>query len=270
MKQIGLATLNYENTNNELPPGHWVETIREQGSRGRIVESSGLTYLLPFIEQSAVASQWDFKQTWDHSAPSQGIDNKRLSETPIAAFRCPTAPDDRGNAPAACDYTVCEQINNDASNALGQLINQGLVRPRPNSNGRYQSLLALAGPDGAEKPKLKYCTDGTAQTFMWFETGGRPIYYRGGTVLSGRSGEQNTQGGFSWAQFENWHDVHERCGTNMMNCTNNEEIYSFHIGGCYYVMGDASVQFVLEDVDPDVFVSLFTRDADDIVGSGAL
>jgi hypothetical protein len=64
--------------------------------------------------------------------------------------------------------------------------------------------------------------------------------------------------------------VHERCGTGLMNCTNDEEIYSFHVGGCYFTMGDGAVRFVEDNVDPDVFVSLFTRDGQDIIDAAAL
>jgi prepilin-type N-terminal cleavage/methylation domain-containing protein len=270
VKQLGLATLNFENAKGELPPGHWSESVRTDGGRARVVQSSGLTYLLPYLELTALASQWDATQTWNFADAKLAVDNKRLSATPIPVFRCPTVPEDRGDWPGACDYTVCEQINAEASNALGQLIQQKLVRSRPNAAGRYQSLLALPGAEGSERPKIKHCTDGMSQTFMWFETGGRPVYYRNRVPQLERGAAATTQGGSSWAQYENWHDVHERCGTSMMNCTNNEEIYSFHQGGCFFAMGDASVQFVREEVDPDVFVSLFTRDGDDVVGADAL
>ena len=211
-----------------------------------------------------------FTQTWNHSDPSLAIDNLRLSQTEVAIFRCPSVSVDRGEWPGATDYTVCEQINTGSSNALQQLVSQGLVVPRPNSNGRYQSILACWGHDELVKPKRKYCTDGFSQSFMWFETGGRPIYYREGKVTLDRGVPRSTQGGHSWAEYVNWHDVHERCGTSTMNCTNHEEIYSFHVGGCFFGMGDGSVQFVKDSIDPDVFVSLFTRDAGDIIDPDAL
>ncbi|HEY3395816.1 MAG TPA: DUF1559 domain-containing protein, partial [Lacipirellulaceae bacterium] len=130
----------------------------------------------------------------------------------------------------------------------------------------------LRGHEGVQGvAKLRYTTDGLSQTFLWFETGGRPLRYRGGLPQnSGRGDPVLTQGGYSWAQFENWHDVHERCGTSMMNCTNHEEIYSFHLDGCFYGMGDGSVHFVNESIDPDVFTSLFTRDGDDIIDPSSL
>lgn len=49
-----------------------------------------------------------------------------------------------------------------------------------------------------------------------------------------------------------------------MNCHNNNEIYSFHPGGCQFLYGDGAVRFVTEDIAADTFVSLFTRDDGDI------
>jgi hypothetical protein len=271
MKQIGLATMNYENARGELPPAHWVESVPVPGGRARTVESSTLTYILDHIEQSPVAAQWDWEQTWDHSDPSKTIDNARVGRTRIDIFRCPTVPEDRAEWPGATDYTVCEDIVTGAGNALQELMSQGLVKPRPNSDQRYVSMLGLAGSgEDVARPKLKHCTDGTSQTFMWFETGARPLKYRDGQPVFDRGKQDETQGGYSWAQYENWHAVHDRCGNNMMNCNNNEEIYSFHVGGCYFGFGDGSVRFVRETIDPDVFVSLFTRDADDVIDEAAL
>jgi type II secretory pathway pseudopilin PulG len=265
MRQIGIATLNYENSRGDLPPAHWEESVPVPGGRPRTVQSSTLTYLLKYVELTALDKQWDWTQTWDHADASKPIDNARTGRTRVEIFRCPTVSDPRAEWPGATDYTVCDEIVTDGGNALQQLIAQGLVKPRPNSDGRYASVLALAG-DGS-RPKLKHCTDGTSQTFMWFETGARPLMYRDGQPSLDRGVPRETQGGHSWAQWENWHAVHERCGTSMMNCTNSEEIYSFHIGGCYFGMGDGSVQFYLESMDPDAFVSLFTRDSDDVNSS---
>ena len=73
--------------------------------------------------------------------------------------------------------------------------------------------------------------------------------------------------GRNWADHQSFFDVHETCGeTQMMNCTNDNEIYSFHVGGCNFTMGDGSVRLVQESIDPEVFVSLFTRAGNDVVG----
>jgi hypothetical protein len=104
---------------------------------------------------------------------------------------------------------------------------------------------------------------------MWFETGGAPIYYKDGVAVTsirpGAAATGETQGGDTWANFDNWYVVHNRCGTSFFNCHNNEEIYSFHVGGAFFGMGDGAIRFVSTTIDPDVFVSMFTRDSNDII-----
>ena len=288
MKQLGLASLNYETTKKELPPGHWVGAAFGFGSVAP--KHSTISYVLPYMEETAIADQWDFDKTWYHSDKSKSIDNWRLSLSPIPSVVCPSAPTvqergiksvkvmsdavdapgataeqkDNTNWPGVTDYTICEQVAATGS-ALTQLITQKAVRPRPNKKGLYESLLSVAPlPTDPNKerirPKLSHCTDGLSQTFMWFETGGRPLHYIGRDRKN-----DDTDGGFSWAQFDNQHVVHDRCGTSMINCHNYEEIYSFHNGGCFFGMGDGAVRFVTESIDPDIFVSFMTRDGDDII-----
>ena len=64
-----------------------------------------------------------------------------------------------------------------------------------------------------------------------------------------------------------WYAVHNRCGTSFFNCNNIDEIYSFHNSGAFFGMGDGAVKWVGTDIDPDVFVSFFTRDSADILNN---
>jgi prepilin-type N-terminal cleavage/methylation domain-containing protein len=283
MKQLGLATLNYESTKKELPPGHWDERVTVPSSGGGFPtvirrQHTTIPYILSYMEESALADQWDFDRPWNDQNAKAPIDNYRLSQKRIEAVRCPTVTEPRSEWPGATDYTICEQINKGGA-ALTELTQQKLINPRPNTETGYFSMLCPHTRRSLEgnatelvRPKLTDATDGTSQTFMWFETGGRPLVYEEGKpVFSGNAPRLtgNSTGG-SWANYENWHDVHEHCGTSMMNCTNNEEIYSFHLGGCFFTMGDGAVRFVEANVDPDVFVSLFTRDSQDIIDADAL
>jgi prepilin-type N-terminal cleavage/methylation domain-containing protein len=283
MKQLCLATLNHESTYKRFPPSKFQEYVAT-GKRPDCVQHSTMPYLLSFLEETAIASQWDFKHTWDHSDNAKAMDNLRLSRTTVAIFRCPTAPQERttpdpSNAnvtlanTGATDYRVCDAFALGGSNALQTLINAGQVKPRPNSNDRYDGLLynTIDNANCATGPfaRIKDVTDGLSQTFLWFETGGAPLYYRAGqAVTTGRPGAAasgETQGGDSWANYENWYVVHDRCGSSFFNCHNNEEIYSFHVGGAFHGFGDGAVRFVQDSIDPDVYVSLFTRDSNDII-----
>jgi prepilin-type N-terminal cleavage/methylation domain-containing protein len=280
MKQLCLATLNFETARKYLPPSKFLDKDTTT-PRDTPVYHSTIPFLLSYMEESSVGDRWNFKKTWDHSDPKAPMDNLRLSQTPIPVLRCPTAPEDRSTTdssgvssanPAAIDYRVCEAIVTDSARALQQLINLNEVRARPNKDGRYESILYNTWDTTTlttQLPTLKKVTDGTSQTFMWFETGGAPVFYRDGQlVTSGRPGASvtgETQGGDTWANVENYYHIHDRCGTAMFNCHNNEEIYSFHVGGAFYGFGDGAVRFIDTSIDPDVYVSLFTRNANDVL-----
>jgi prepilin-type N-terminal cleavage/methylation domain-containing protein len=285
MKQLTLATLNYETQQKKLPPSKYNVSIQ---TSGRPIENkhSTFVFLLPYLEETAVTDKYNLDLPWDNSQPALAYDNARLGQTRIDVMRCPTAPQDRATAsglnPGAFDYRVCDAFAVDTpARAIEELITQGLVKARRNTRNAYHSMLwnavranSVTGLWETDFPKLKFCTDGTSQTMMWFETGGAPIYYRDGlevqSIRPGASATGETQGGDTWANYDNWYVVHNRCGTSFFNCHNNEEIYSFHVGGAFFGMGDGAVRFVSTTIDPDAFVSLFTRDSSDIVTDSQL
>jgi prepilin-type N-terminal cleavage/methylation domain-containing protein len=286
MKQVCLATLNFESTKKHLPPSKWVEKIPVPGDlTGKEIGHSTMSYLLSYVEMSEVADLWNFKENWDYDDPALKTDNFELNKTPIPIFRCPTAPQERATTvgavnklnTAAVDYRVCDAFaTGAATNAINELITAGKVRPRKNSDGQYVSMLfndSVNGPSGTQSrfAKLNHTTDGTSQTMMWFETGGAPVRYKDGVAVPGGINDAGeTQGGDTWAAYGNWYVVHNRCGDSFFNCNNNEEIYSFHPNGGMFGFGDGAVRFIQDSIDPDVFVSLFTRDGDDIIDESTL
>jgi len=285
IRQICLATLNYETQKKFLPPSKWVERT----PAGEAVGHSTLTYLLSLVEEQAIADKYDWKHNWSYPGNASGTpsDNWHLMQTPIAVFRCASAPQDRSTVdskgvaqlnPAAIDYRVCDVmaqgVKADGTKvALTSLIADGKVKARPNSKSAYYSLLfneANTKTYVSEYAKLKNCTDGLSQTMMWFETGGAPArWVDGQQIPSSVDNKDETQGGDTWANFGNFYYIHDRCGDAMFNCNNNEEIYSFHSGGAYFGFGDGAVHFLTTDINPDLFVSLFTRDSNDIVDGNA-
>ena len=95
---------------------------------------------------------------------------------------------------------------------------------------------------------------------MLFEDAGRPIGY-----VEGKATRATNVSGAEWANREAEFWIHLLCGPQIINCTNNNEIYSFHPGGANFLYGDGSVHFQPETIDPETFVSLFTRAAQDVV-----
>jgi prepilin-type N-terminal cleavage/methylation domain-containing protein len=275
MKQISLATLNYEAARKELPPSKYQETFAAAGGgRGVTVQHTTITYVLSYMEQNAVADKWDWKQTWNHDLPGTTDDNKGLSDTFIPTLRCASVHEYRQDYPGSTDYRVCDAMATGAASILPYKISQNEVKARPNSKGRYVSMLWNEDPANATATsgpvaKLKNCTDGTSQTFMWCESGANPLRFRRGIKLLKANGDDDISGsGRSWADYFNWFVVHgdipNKC-YDFINCMNIDEIYSFHVGGAYFGMGDGAVRWVGTDLDPDIFVSLMTRDSNDIL-----
>jgi prepilin-type processing-associated H-X9-DG protein len=111
-------------------------------------------------------------------------------------------------------------------------------------------------------------TDGTSQTFLVVEDGGRPELWRMGQPATGKA---NAPG---WADpnLEIALDGSDTLTTGngqgfgpcVMNCTNDNEVYSFHPGGANFAFADGSVRFIRESIKNTTFAALVTRSAGDI------
>jgi prepilin-type processing-associated H-X9-DG protein len=125
-------------------------------------------------------------------------------------------------------------------------------------------------------------TDGSSNTAMVWEDSSRPVGYNhfrqvfsyNGVPVDG-SANPVSGGGGAWADCDS--DTHiggslangirYNGGTCLINCSSDNEIYSFHPGGANAVFADGSVHFVKETINPTVFFALITRGAGEIVGS---
>ena len=80
LKQMGLALHNYHGTYNTFPPGVIAKSDNLQNAM-----HSGLTLLLPQLEQGTVSARYDFDLSWRDPA------NVAVTNVAISVFRCPTA-----------------------------------------------------------------------------------------------------------------------------------------------------------------------------------
>jgi hypothetical protein len=51
-----------------------------------------------------------------------------------------------------------------------------------------------------------------------------------------------------------------------MNCTNDNEAYSFHPGVCLTLLADASVKSIYQGIDNRTFAALSTKASGEVVG----
>jgi hypothetical protein len=124
-------------------------------------------------------------------------------------------------------------------------------------------------PNDPSKPmKIKDVSDGLSQSILLVEDADRPNFWIMGALQSDPTSAQH------WANPNSWYFIHNVCydygvTSRMVNCYNSNEVYSFHPGGGLYAFGDGSAHFLSQDMDVEVFVSLFTRSFGDIVKDGS-
>jgi prepilin-type N-terminal cleavage/methylation domain-containing protein len=275
MKQIGLAILNYESNKKEMPPartpnvplstpkkglcpGTGIPAIPDNGQPEHYV----LSFILPYMEQQALYDLIDFKKDWDNGVPNPTgpRPNLRVTEVEIPDYLCPSAPP-RPNRYAADYITLVDIPDNDATHWVGYCTLQtaGQVKQsRPIES--LEGLLTDTGPR-----RIRDATDGLSKSFMFFECGGRPIEF----LMGQDKGEPSPISTMHWRWADHeaygiWKPDAE-CGlSTVMNCTNFDNPYSFHPGGCIVAFGDGSTDFITENIEVDAWVSLFTCAAADV------
>ena len=85
LKQIGLAIYNYESSFNRYPSSG--ESTDETNAVRRMFPISMHVAILPFIDQTAIADQWNYRVHYTNSANSN---NALLSRTILPAYICPS------------------------------------------------------------------------------------------------------------------------------------------------------------------------------------
>jgi len=270
-RQIGLACMNFENAYGAFPPAR----ISNAAGRGLYGNSnrSVLVFLLPYIEQEALHRQYEnafrafptatgaARRNWNHA------DMRTIYQTPIKTFQCPSAPNPRkDNSPAS--YAAIDSYV-DAATSDYQVMNNveitgtcaytmGII-PFTITDGTRGGLLT-----NNEPTRIAACLDGTSNTLLLVEDAGRPSVFAKGRAVTGTptpwtsgAGWADNEGQFSFHGFSA--DGLTQGGPCAVNCSNRNEVYSFHPGGANVMMGDGSVRFLKESTTAAVMAALVTR-----------
>ena len=254
LKQLTLGALNHESALGYFPPSY---TRPGRSALPFETSHSMITFVLPYMEEQAIADRISYEYDWsENRKPTPEQANARAAVTDLPVALCPSAPE--RNIAGATDYAVCGNIADSASRLL---IQRNLIQPRKDWFSMLHPQFNTLTGVRYSKITTQKITDGLSKSYMIFEGAGRPLFYRNGRQDASRSNITGARWADDAAEF--W--VHDLCnGASMMNCNNNNEIYSFHVGGCMFSMGDGSVRFVTADIDPEPFISAFTRAAEDV------
>jgi prepilin-type N-terminal cleavage/methylation domain-containing protein/prepilin-type processing-associated H-X9-DG protein len=311
LKQLGLAIHNYNSTYGKLPAAYSLLSAPDLDPNamfaGRRVGLSLHANLLPYIEQDNIyrqlnpnVSEFDtvnIPPNGPHSGPNTTY------ATVVKTYLCPSNPTpatlDYYNAcwgpygdggGAACfpgggtganlnpppgqiwarsDYFPIAGIHNALIDALG------LRSQYPGDTQMMGTINDPQFPGGGPFP-IGSITDGTSNTILMSESGGKPVGYNrkhqiylsevDGLPVDG-SIEPVSSGGGAWGDMFCYSalaggkcdDSGQRLGPCMINTTSNNEIYSWHSGGANTLFGDGSVRFLKESISAPIVIALVTR-----------
>lgn len=247
LKQLGLALQNYEGSYKVFPPGVLGVTGTPQSTE---TLTTWPTFLLSFLEQSALYNQYNFNVRFDNAA------NASLVIRKLPMFLCPSQDDAL------------------VSNVWG-----------PNHYGANAGTTPAA-TDGLLFPlsavRLRDITDGTSSTLaageLAFDAGG---WARGSlnTGVGTGSGGGGGAGGSAVPGFGRsvmrWYIATATCAKPGINppvttCSNStERMFQFssaHPGGCQFVLADGSVRFINDNINVTLLRGLITRGGSEVVG----
>lgn len=275
IRQLGLAVHNYVDTKKTLP-----SSVRPPGLT-TLPRIAGLTFLLPFFEETARYSQYDQKKDWFDAV------NKPLVNQRITVLQCPSVPDpDRlDGRPESSPWTADVGAPSDYSPTIyvdqrlkaAGLVDEaatGTIPPAKGSPGLGMLAYNLTS-------RLQDITDGLSKTIMYAESAGRPFLYHRGRLIGPFPDKRVNGGGWCRPASDisidgSSGDGSTDVGTCALNCTNGAEMgtsfphpyyvsvgtgepYSFHPGGANFCMGDGSVRWINDTIDIRDFARLVTR-----------
>jgi hypothetical protein len=219
-------------------------------------EHSWIPFAMPFFERSDLADQYRFDKNFFDN------ENKALRETVVKTLRCPSNPNPLtllatagAGKGATTDYSPNREINT-ALYPLGRIDKE--------SNDHNKGIMRFN-----ELRRFHDVTDGLSNTLLLMENAGRPqLYRRNGKKIVG-----STAGNGAWADDDTAFMTHgfandgaSRPGPCPINCTNDNEMFSFHARGVLVAMADGSVRFLADNTPIRVVGRLITYSGGEATG----
>jgi len=287
LKQLGLALHNYESTYTMFPASRI-----DQRAPLPVFQTNWVTMCLPYLDQAPLYNIYNPNLSWFVAANDPATttilsavicpSSAGASSTPSSALYSAVTGGVRTDTPAwgLSDYGSINAVRNAMNVAVNGAAATWGVREFEGGLGR--------GPNGV---RLGRFTDGLSNTILLGEDAGRPSLFNfDKPAKNPKSGAVNntdwTGDGWGWADINNGFSL-DGTGTNgvnnstsgsgnvtlapgggncFINCSNDSEFYSFHVGGVHVLLGDGSVRFLSENVDGNTLIALATRIRGDIAG----
>jgi prepilin-type N-terminal cleavage/methylation domain-containing protein/prepilin-type processing-associated H-X9-DG protein len=266
LKQIGLALHNFHDANLVFPASGWT-TAGPGNPAGKFVGWRPLT--LPYIEQENLQRLYNFNLNWWETT------NAVVAAVPVKIYQCPSVGQRRevttavakpprpamtfSNPIAPTDYEAIMGVQ-PAS------INPHLATPIYNASNRFSVMSRNS------MTRMTHVYDGTSTTIMVVECSARPLVFRQRTAMTALANDQ----GIGWTDSEGPFSLDgasadgnaEGCGPSClfaMNKKNDNEPYSFHIGGANFLFADGHIRFMRDSIPLPLLAALCTMNGEELV-----
>ncbi|QDU94919.1 DUF1559 domain-containing protein [Lignipirellula cremea] len=241
MKQVGLALHTFHDSFSEFPKTTFV--------------NAGLTWqvaILPYLEKQALYERFDVSQQYSHAT------NMPMTYERQNTYLCPSGSVENATDTSAYYTTHYYGIFGPIGTYAGPGAT-GVAYPvnTSGSHGGYSKIGFF--PETAGKAySIGDMTDGTSHTLAVGElswsprTAGKPNRYRRWT----RGLHNNDQSASS-------KNIVEPINSDFTSLFNNMSMGSMHPGGTQFVLADASVHFLTESINFDLYMALSSREGDE-------
>jgi prepilin-type N-terminal cleavage/methylation domain-containing protein/prepilin-type processing-associated H-X9-DG protein len=292
LKQLGLAEHGYHDTYGKFTVS-WDYEQPKPPQRPTGVSFSWGVYLLPYLEQDNLFKKFDFNGLSYNNTP-----NGALVQAKLKVFQCPSSPNQgriydfpvRANVLPAIPAGTLTASASDYSAVTGVRSWSLLVAPTPAETdlvdiGQRHGILRGSTMDptilASFSPQMTIpsITDGLSNTFMLCELAGRPDVYnaRRQVIAQGVNPGAGWGDGFNGEHWPNGTSFDGNidstgnipAGTCLINCSNYQSraFYSFHSGGCNFLLGDGSVRFFADSTSSRVLAFMITCQRGEVIPS---
>ncbi|HTN02852.1 MAG TPA: DUF1559 domain-containing protein [Planctomycetaceae bacterium] len=257
LKQMGLAMHNYNDVYGRFPISQSWSSLGPQYA----ISACWARSLLPYVDQAGAFNQYN--SSLSHLDPA----NRPIVGLSLPLFKCPSSP-----AQPVVEMTVDTAAFNWIGATNGEVIKVGINEYACLSNTAVNGVSTVGlMPYNGFSTKISEVTDGLSNTLLATEIAGGGVVYRADRqVLSTNTSlHWRIWAGFSRLSMRgySYDGLVQHGGNCVVNCNSDgANLYSFHPGGAFALLGDGSVRFIGQNIDLTTMVRVVTRDDGQPVG----